>query len=130
MGYETEKAAIKEVAEMALNEGLRVFIAESGTYGFFTDTEGERCVYFQMDYFTPVFSGCYKTDNPRQTGIGWRITDHDDPFPNKLRPLLNATPPRWAVPDTQWRYTTLDEQLAMYQKSSKYVELHKETKGV
>lgn len=47
MSYKVE--AVKELANKIKATGFRVFIAKSGTYGFYTDTAGSKVVYFQYD---------------------------------------------------------------------------------
>lgn len=69
--YKTE--AIKQLAAEIKRAGFRVFIAERGTYGFYTDTDGTRVVSFQYDLCGMTFSGNYKTSNPRGTGSGWGL---------------------------------------------------------
>lgn len=111
---ETIKALTKEIKDA----GFRVFIAESGTYGFYTDTDGSRIISFQVDGWSGVrFSGNYTTSNPRKTGTGWVL--ETDTF----SAMFNQQAPRWAVGNATWRYTTLAENLATYQPSSKYKEV-------
>lgn len=110
----------KAVAELAIEikrAGFRVFVAESGTYGFFTDIEGSRVVSFQFDFGGFTFSGNYKTSSPRQTGTGWRL--ENDSFAG----MFNQRAPSWATGANSWKYTTLAQHLADYQQSSRYVEL-------
>ena len=100
--------------------GLRVFIAESGTYGFFTDDDGARVISFQSD-LTLSFSGNYRgLDGARGIGTGWRISDEDT---GNYVQMLESMPPRWAVGDARWLHTNMDEHLATYQKSSRYTEV-------
>lgn len=111
---------IAELAQEILSQGFRVFIAENGTHGFYTDEVGTRVISFQLNYLHPSFSGNYITDNPRSTGTGWQIKDgtvddYDDVF--------YEYPPAWAVGDAKWRYSTLQDHLDRYQQSSKYEEV-------
>lgn len=114
-----QKETVLEFAQKATKQGVRVFIAEKGTYGFITNQNGDRIVSFGFDLCCLVFSGNYKTNNPKQTGKGWRI-EHVDllNIPN----LLKEYPPYWSVGDSKWEFTTLDQHLKMYQNSSKYKE--------
>lgn len=109
-----------ELAQKIKGQGLRVFLAERGTYGFFTNEEGSRVVCFGIDGLRTYFSGNYKTDRPQQAGTGWRITDEDI---GDYRTMLNAYPPQWATQDAKWKYTTLEQHLNAYQWSSKYTEV-------
>lgn len=117
---EYEKQAALEIAEGAKREGFRVFLAERGTYGFFTDDSGTRVVSFQIGLQGPSFIGNYKTSAPKQTGTGWQICTGT---PRSYANLFSAAAPRWATGDVTWRYTTLAEHLKTYQPSSRYTEL-------
>lgn len=119
MSYKQEIFA--EVAQQIKKEGFRVFVADSGTYGFFTDTEGTRVISIGMDFTQVKASGNYKTNQPKLTGTGWGITDNV--ITGHASHYFNASAPRWAVGDSKWRFTTLNEHLATYQTSSKYKEV-------
>lgn len=115
-----EKAMIDELAHALKTKGFRVFIAEKGTYGFFTDTEGTRVVSFGFDLGVLRFSGNYTTDNPRATGTGWFIREG---WTMDFEGLFNAHP-GWAfVSNTKWKFTPLGRFLELYQPSSRYFEL-------
>ena len=109
------KQVISELASELTNAGFRVFIAKSGTYGFYTDGTGERVVSFQVDYLSPSFGGNYKS---KHCGTGWRI----DPI-GSFEDMLNAPAPYWATKGEQVKLTTLEQHLATYQSSSQYKEL-------
>ena len=111
---------IREIAEDIKKAGFRVFLAASGTYGFFTDAEGSRVISFQTEILSLSFSGNYKTDNPKGTGSGWQILEG---YPKDFSEIFNSYPPHWAVGSAKWKFTTLDQHLATYQKSSKYQEI-------
>jgi len=49
--------AIAELAASIQSDGFRVFIAERGDYGFYTDAEGTRVVSFGPDFGGFKFSG-------------------------------------------------------------------------
>lgn len=115
--------AIAELAAAIKKAGYRVFIASSGTYGFYTDAQGTRLVSFQYDLGGIKFSGNYKTNNPRSTGTGWVIGTGYDRSAVGFRTMLESGAPSWAVRDAEWRYTTLAEHMKVYQSSSKYTEL-------
>ncbi len=118
MDYIQEQIA--EIAKDIKSKGYRVFIAERGTYGFFTDKEGSRIISFQCESGVFSFSGNYKTNNPKSTGTGWRITED---LPYNYDQLFAACPPYWAIGQATWKYTTLDQHLSVYDKSSKYEEI-------
>lgn len=120
---EYKKQVINELSQAIINAGYRVFIAESGTYGFFTDNEGTKVISFQYDLGSVSFSGNYKTDNGRQTGTGWRISEQIDLTKSGIDSLFNTIPPRWAVGNSNWKFTTLDQHLNTYQRSSRYSEV-------
>lgn len=111
MKYDSKKECIKELTAMILKEGLRVFIAERGTYGFYTNATGDRIVSFDID-LTILFHGQYKSHD---NGDGWRICEG---IPDNFAALL-----RTPSPFSMIKYTTLDEYLAVYQTSSKFKEI-------
>jgi len=41
--------------------------------------------------------------------------------------MFAAIAPQWAIQGAKWKYTTLDQHLAVYQSSSKYTELKKQS---
>lgn len=116
MKSEYEKEIINSVIAGIKAAGFRVFIAERGSYGFYTDAAGSRVVCFGIDLCNVRYSGNYKTSAPKQTGTGWQLqtSGYDDMF--------NQFPPRWAVGDATWKHTTLEQHLKTYQASSKYTE--------
>lgn len=113
-----DKEAIKKIAQNIKAAGFRVFIAKSGTYGFYTDDAGSRVVSFGVDLGTVKLSGNYKTSAPKQCGTGWGLKPTDN-----YNAAFNEIAPSFAVPNgVSWRYTTLAEYLKNYQESSKFVE--------
>lgn len=115
-----EKQALNELILKLKENGLRVFIAQKGCYGFFTDSKLEKVVTFQSEFSGFKFSGSYKTSNPRETGQGWRLEDE-----LSFYEMLNSIPPRWAVKDNKWKLKTVKDYLKVYQKSSKFKEVFK-----
>lgn len=115
MTYKIEM--VKELASQIKQEGFRVFIAKSGTYGFYTDKAGSRVVSFQCDLGGIKFSGNYKTSNPRSTGTGWELSK------GTFQDMFNQSAPSWAIKEATWKYTTLEQHLAVYQQSSNYTEI-------
>lgn len=114
--YKTE--ATIQLAREIKKAGFRVFIAASGTYGFYTDALGQRVVQFQFDLGGFTFNGNYKTDQPSQTGTGWRLEG------STFTGMFNQCPPDWAVRSgITWKFTTLEQYLKTYQSSSKFTEV-------
>lgn len=115
MSYKVE--AVKELANEIKAAGFRVFIAKSGTYGFYTDTAGSKVVCFQFDLGGFTFSGNYKSNNP-QSGTGWGLV------PDSFKAMFAQCPPSWAIPSGYaFKFTTLEQHLKTYQASSQYVEV-------
>lgn len=117
-----KKRVVEGLTAKLLGFGYRVFVAESGEYGFFTDTQGARIVSFGFDYSALVFSGNYKSLN---CGSGWRIGDRMDLCDideGVARLAINASPPEWCTRGELVRMRTLESHLAIFQKSSRYVE--------
>lgn len=119
--YKTE--AVAALAQEILNAGWRVFLAESGTYGFYTDAEGSRVVSFQYDLCGFKFSGNYRSEQPRSTGTGWGLGDSPKVSPEGLRGMFESNPPQWATRGIPTVCTTLEQHLKTYQSSSRYVEV-------
>ena len=110
---------IAELAQDIKAAGFRVFLAESGTHGFYTDDQGSKIVSFQLDILTPTFSGNYDTSNPSQAGQGWIIGTGSDNY----KAIFDETPPTAHFGNTKWRYKSLNDYISLYQKSSKFAEL-------
>ena len=125
MSYEYDRKCIKEISKRLIEKGMTVYIAASGTYGFFTDDKKDRLVSFQSGLEGVTFSGNYKTDNGRETGTGWRMDIRQSVFtiPN-YSVILYSDAPHWAIKNaTKVEYKTVKEHLAFYQKSSKYKQV-------
>jgi len=120
-----QKAA-RQFAEKAVYEGLRAFLAEAGHYGFIQSPANGRIVSFQYDRLLGcvTVSGNYRSTDGRKCGSGWNIGEYSPDGELHITPFLDARPPNWTgVHATEWHYTTLEECLAAYQRSSKYREL-------
>ena len=121
MDYRQE--LVSAFAEKARSFGYEVWLAEAGTYGFYSDSEGKRVAGFQFTLAGGVsVSGSYLPT--RESGDGWMIVDsvHPDSVTEEdLKAWLNASAPRWA--NSNPIYTTPSQQLAMYGQSSKYSEV-------
>ena len=88
------KAEIDELVPLIKAQGFRVWVAKSGTYGFYTNKEETRVVYFQAGLSGYEMSGCYRSTC---SGSGWRLGILIDTTFETLQAYLNATPPSWAT---------------------------------
>lgn len=104
---------IQELAKDIQSKGYRVFIAESGTYGFYTDSK--RVVCFQSDLGGIVFSGNYISS---KSGTGWGLET------NTYKHMIESYAPGWITNHDKITMITLEQHLDRYQKSSKYKELN------
>jgi len=115
-----EQDIIDEVVAQAKGEGLLVFLAERGTYGFITNDTGSSVVCFQVDLGIVSFSGNYISHN---SGTGWQICKG---MPSAgLADLLTHGAPQWATRGEAVKRTTLAHHLKIYQSSSRYTEVVK-----
>jgi hypothetical protein len=124
--------------------GFRVWIAESGTYGFISDASESRVLSFGFSDGGSL-GGNYGPPS-RESGTGWRMDG--DPWSLKtaadVRRALYAEAPDWTRRNTSggrcqscgqprhdlsgrsegWmHYTTVAQHLAQYGSSSKYREI-------
>lgn len=113
MTYKTE--AVAQLAQEIKGAGFRVFIAKSGTYGFYTNDEGSKVVSFQYDLGGFKFSGNYKS---KSCGTGWVLDDN-----MALDAMFKAGAPHWATKGQAVQCTTLEQHLNTYQSSSVYTEV-------
>jgi len=111
--------ATQELAKNIKASGFRVFIAKSGTYGFYTDAEGSRLVSFQLNLGGFNFTGNYKTNQPRSTGTGWQLVQGGN---RSFQDMFNERP-TWSLRGAEWKFTTLAQHLNTYQASSMYTEV-------
>ncbi len=100
-------------AEECKKRGYEAFIAERGTYGFYTD--GNRVVSFSCDGGFKL-SGNYHAS--RECGTGWRITDNAS-FGDIDAALKDNG--LWANKNPI--YTTKEEYLKTYSSSSKFTQI-------
>lgn len=97
--------------------GYVVYVAEKGTYGFYTDENGERVVSFGLDLGNIKWSGNYISERNSGMGTGWRM--QQDTFYN----MLYAPAPHWATwRGGRWRYATEQDQLDRYGATSRYTK--------
>lgn len=121
MNSHQEKAL--EFAHHIMSLGFRVFMAESGTYGFITDEKEERVLGFSFGSGIPSLSGNYSPAS-RESGTGWLM----DTVPSDLKTKEDTHSTLYAHPHFHtgkgWNhFTTVKEYLGIYQKSSKFHEL-------
>ena len=91
MSYKYNKLAMEETSKDILQKGFRVFISNSGTYGFYTDRQGLNVVYFQADLSGISYSGCYSSPVGSGCGTGWCLDTTD------YGTMLKSMPPFWAT---------------------------------
>lgn len=112
MRHDLVIAAAKETAHNLKSKGFRVWLAKSGTYGIFSDENGQRVVYFQEDLAGTSFTGCYKP-NP-EGGSGWGIVSNISAAKHtreQLENILYATAPSWAMRNSAPQYLTVEQYL-------------------
>lgn len=123
-----DKELVAHIASLAVKAGYRAFIAESGTYGFFTNQEGSHLVSFQSS-LELSFLGNYraiKHSDGKSVGSGWRMDYSKIPQNvTDIRALFDtaACPPRWATNGLAVRLTNLEQHQKTYQSSSRYTEV-------
>lgn len=110
-----EREMIADLVRSILQGGLKVYLAEAGTHGFYTDEAEQSMVGFPVELLGLSFTGHYKTSSPETTGTGGGM-----PRPYPLRDGLKYGPPLWAPSGAKWRHTTVKEHLNQYDWSSKY----------
>jgi hypothetical protein len=108
---EYKKRIATEFANDCKQKGFDAYLAKRGTYGFISD--GKRVISFQVDLILSL-SGNYTPSII--SGTGWKMKNGIS-----IEEAMTTDAPRWA--NTNPVYTTPDEYLAMYQKSSEYVKL-------
>jgi len=118
-----KKALIAHIAQRLKSFGYTVYIAEDGTYGFYTDDT--RVVSFGGQWnFSVDFSGNYITSAPQQTGTGWGISggrELSDIDAETARRFITENAPQWATRGASVvKYTTPEQYLKTYGPSSRY----------
>lgn len=119
--HERKKQATLEFAQKLTDWGFKVYIAESGTYGFVTDESGKRVLSFQdIGSSFEALGGNYGPPSV-QSGTGWRMDEvpSDLDSAEKVKATLNALPPAFA--GTGWKkLSTIEDHMKDYQSSSRY----------
>ena len=118
-GSSMKKQLVKHFADKLVSFGYTVYIAKSGTYGFYTD--GKRCVSFGgMWNFSLDISGNYKSTN---CGTGWQIArEVCDIHIFAAKKWISQNPPFWATNGEKVTLTTPEQHLKTYGKSNGYTE--------
>lgn len=113
----SKQELVRNAAIALTSYGFKVYISKDGQYGFYTD--GKRVVGFGGQWsFSLDYSGNYRS---KRSGTGWQIgrekgvLDFDEAWE-----YIKANAPRWATQEDV-RYTTPEQHLATYGKSSGYV---------
>jgi hypothetical protein len=101
-----------DFAHECKKNGFDVYIAERGTYGFYTN--GERVVSFSLDLVLSL-SGNYEPS--RESGTGWRMADGIG-----IKDAMAANAPKWTK-NKNPIYTTPKKYLKTYQPSSKFTQI-------
>lgn len=122
---EYKRELIRSIATNLRKYGYTVYLAERGTYGFYTD--GRRVVSFGGHWeHCANFSGNYRAlteAGRRYMGDGWGIASVETPINRReAGEYIAAIPPRWATGGYPYSLTTPEEYLVLHQKSSRFQE--------
>jgi hypothetical protein len=101
-----------EFAHKCKEKGFDAYVAEEGTYGFYTN--GVRVVCFAVD-FDLRLSGNYEPS--RQSGNGWRMDEGTG-----IEEAIQTDAPSWTE-NRKPVYTTPEKYLETYQSSSRFVKI-------
>lgn len=122
MSYTYEREAIAELADDLVAAGWRVFIAESGGHGFYTDQEGTKVISFQCSLGI-ISAGLNYRRGSRTAGTGCQITT--DFNAGMAGEVFSATP--WSrsgySAEENGGMATLEDHLSKYDPSSHYTEV-------
>jgi hypothetical protein len=108
---------VKHIAEKLHSYGFNVYLSKNKEYGFYTNSK--KVVSFGGSWcFSLDFSGNYKPIIG--SGSGWSIArELSDITEKQAHAFINATAPDWTG-NRNPIYTTPDQHLAIYGKSSGY----------
>ena len=117
---------VQAAATALLSYGYTVYLAKSKEYGFYTD--GKRVVCFGGQWnFSLDYSGNYRSE---RSGTGWQIAkDCGVLTKDEAKKFIEAYAPSWATTENV-RYTTPEQHLATYGKSSGYTPFEEELAAV
>lgn len=109
---------VQRIAEKLHSYGFNVYLSKSKDHGFYTN--GQKVVSFGSPWNWALnFSGNYK---PGNSGTGWCIArEISDITEEQAHDFINATAPEWTG-NRNPIYTTPEQHLATYCKSSGYVK--------
>lgn len=118
-----KRQLIAHIAQKLASFGYTVYIAQSGTYGFYTD--GAHVVSFGGPWGVS-FSGTYRAltdEGGRSVGSGWLMEDGkelSDITEEQARTFITANAPWWATRGIPVIMTTPEQHLKTYGPSSRY----------
>lgn len=116
-----KKELIARFADNLKSQGFTVYMAASGTYGFYSDETEKRVVSFHYDFGGVKLGGNYHAS--RQSGTGWDMgTIGVNADAKELRERLYAIAPAWTA-NTNPKYCTVADQLERYGQSSGYEKI-------
>lgn len=115
--------AVRDFARHIKDLGFCIYIAQEGEgrYGFITDDTASRVLSFSLNDGGNL-GGNYSPPS-RESGTGWRMDEHpgDLKTAEDVRKALYAYPPQFA--GKGWKtLTTVEQYLAMYDRSSHYAK--------
>lgn len=115
----TKRELIQHIAKKLHSYGFDVYLSKNLNYGFYTNKK--RVVSFSGPWeFFVDFSGNYKPSG--NSGTGWQIAKElIDISEEQAHEFINANAPKWACTKDPI-YTTPEQHLTIYGKSSGYVK--------
>ncbi len=109
-----KKLAFNQLATTIANLGFTVYVSDNGKYGFYTDHMERRVVSININIdFELKFGGNYH--GGFNSSNGWQM-ETPELTKEGLHRALYLVAPRWANKNPT--YTTVEQYLAMYGKSS------------
>jgi len=121
MNYKQKE--IQELSQDLKSKGFRVWLAENGEYGFYSDKSAGHIVSFQINLGVISYSGNYKSRSHSGCGSGWILSSG-----LSYAAMLKDTPPFWAIRDNLVKFCTVQDHLEQYGKSSRFEEVTFEEK--
>ena len=118
-----KKQLIQHIAKKLDSFGYQVYLSKDGQYGFYTD--GRRVISFGGQWsFSVDFSGNYAPS--KTSGTGWGIAkEKTDITRDEADRYINTNAPTWTG-NTSPIYTTPEQHLKTYGKSSGYTKFNQE----
>jgi len=115
-----EKETILQFANELVDMGFTVYIAESGTYGFYTNSDQSRVISFGLSYGSVKLS--HNCEPHEETGTGWTLALPQQWDYDGFNAVLNSGLPYWNRVTMPVKMATMATYLKRYQKSSKFWE--------